>query len=202
MQVLKEELQVMIVESAKHEFYIHGFKATSMRTIAKKANTTIGNLYNYFANKEELFLAVVGELPTLLKQALYGHQDAFEEAQNTELNFREIVLAMEEQLPQAFFLQHLLSQEFIILMEGAEGTSLEGFRDEFLGFCIEHMQEHMPGEENALLAAEIANSFVSVLIYVAKHKKSLEEGIRAITRYIEILIAGIMEVNDTMTTND
>lgn len=196
MQVLKEELRSMILESAKYEFYIHGFKAASMRTIAKKAHTTIGNLYNYYKSKEELFDAVIGDLPQLLSTFLYSHQEGMEEASKSNANFTDLITLLDEQLPEAFAMKILLSKEFIILMEGAEGTKYKNNKDEFMKYCTSHMKEHLPGEENVFLAEEIGNSFLSVLIYVAKNMKDLDEGIRGLTKYIEILIAGIMAVNE------
>lgn len=196
MQVLKEELRTAILESAKYEFYIHGFKATSMRTIARKANTTIGNLYNYYRSKEELFDAVIGDLTELLSTFLYNHQDGMEEASKSNATFSEIVTLLREQLPEAFAMKILLSKEFIILMEGAEGTKYENYREEFVKYCTSHMKEHLPGKENMFLTNAIGNSFLSVLICIAKNMKDLDEGIRGLTKYIEILIAGVMAVNE------
>lgn len=195
MQVQKEEMRVQIVEAARHEFHLRGFRGASMRTIAKKSNTTIGNLYNYYKSKELLFDAVMGDLPEVLKKMLFNHREAFEEATKQKYTFQQLVEQLEEQLPEAFLLKAILSQEFIILMEGAEGTKYEGYKEEFLEYCKEHMKEHLPGEENRFLAEEIASSFLSVLIYIANHMTSLEEGIKGLTGYIEILIAGIMGVS-------
>jgi len=59
MQVLKKEVRKKIVRAAKEEFQRTGFGKTSMRTIAAKAEMTVGNLYRYYAGKEELFGAIV-----------------------------------------------------------------------------------------------------------------------------------------------
>ena len=53
-QVLKDEQREKIVESAKQEFLEHGFENSSMRRIALRSRMTVGNLYRYFRNKEEL----------------------------------------------------------------------------------------------------------------------------------------------------
>ncbi|MDO4940248.1 MAG: helix-turn-helix domain-containing protein [Erysipelotrichaceae bacterium] len=62
-QVLKDEVKVLILESAKQEFLQKGYEATTMRSIAKKANMTVGNLYRYFDSKEDINYQIVG--PTL-----------------------------------------------------------------------------------------------------------------------------------------
>lgn len=53
-QILKPELKESIIQSARNEFYTHGFEGASMRNIAKAAHMTVGNLYRYFKNKEDL----------------------------------------------------------------------------------------------------------------------------------------------------
>jgi AcrR family transcriptional regulator len=58
-QFLKEESRERIVDSARNEFLQHGYRNSSMRRIALRSNMTVGNLYRYFKNKEELIRAAV-----------------------------------------------------------------------------------------------------------------------------------------------
>ena len=58
-QVLKEESREMILDAAKDEFMEKGFKESSMRRIAQKSRMTVGNLYRYFKNKEDLLEVIV-----------------------------------------------------------------------------------------------------------------------------------------------
>lgn len=58
-QTLKEEAKQAIIQSAKEEFLEKGYKGASMRSIAKKSNMTVGNLYRYFKNKEDINLYIV-----------------------------------------------------------------------------------------------------------------------------------------------
>jgi AcrR family transcriptional regulator len=48
-----------IVEGARAIFLAHGFDAASMNDIARAAGVSKGTLYVYFANKEQLFEAIV-----------------------------------------------------------------------------------------------------------------------------------------------
>lgn len=50
-----------IVEGARAIFLRHGFDAASMNDIARAAGVSKGTLYVYFANKEQLFEAIVHE---------------------------------------------------------------------------------------------------------------------------------------------
>ncbi|MBR0417427.1 MAG: TetR/AcrR family transcriptional regulator [Firmicutes bacterium] len=61
MQTLKDDVRERIVDSAKAEFLEKGIDKASMRDIAAGSNMTVGNLYRYFRNKEELNSFIVGE---------------------------------------------------------------------------------------------------------------------------------------------
>ncbi len=67
MQVLKEEVRQRIIKSAKKEFRNNGFDKASMRDIADSAKMTVGNLYRYYKNKEDMFGAIIGDLYQELK---------------------------------------------------------------------------------------------------------------------------------------
>ena len=60
-QVLKNEVRDKIVSSARDEFLEHGYEDSSMRRIAFRSKMTVGNLYRYFRNKEELNVFIVGD---------------------------------------------------------------------------------------------------------------------------------------------
>ena len=64
-QVLKQESRKKIIEAAKKEFLNKGYKAASMRDIANRADMTVGNVYRYFKNKQELVNVVIE--PTLVR---------------------------------------------------------------------------------------------------------------------------------------
>ncbi len=48
-----------IIEAAKKEFMEYGFADASMRRIASEAGIMVSGLYKHFANKEEMFAALV-----------------------------------------------------------------------------------------------------------------------------------------------
>lgn len=51
-----EEKEIKILESAREYFFRYGYKKTSMDDIAEAAGVAKGSLYNYFKNKEDLFI--------------------------------------------------------------------------------------------------------------------------------------------------
>ena len=62
-QTLKDDVKERIVEAAREEFLTRSYEHASMRSIALKSHMTVGNLYRYFAGKEELNRFIVE--PTL-----------------------------------------------------------------------------------------------------------------------------------------
>lgn len=59
MRKLSLETKKTIIDVATQEFFDYGFEGANMRTIAKKSNIAVGNIYRYFKNKDALFAEVV-----------------------------------------------------------------------------------------------------------------------------------------------
>ena len=73
MQVLKEDIRDRILAIARQQFAQNGYSKTSMREIAGLAGVGVGNIYNYFANKDELFREVVRPVLYALEAMLQEH---------------------------------------------------------------------------------------------------------------------------------
>ncbi|HYO95117.1 MAG TPA: TetR/AcrR family transcriptional regulator [Polyangiaceae bacterium] len=58
----KSDIDLRIVHAARARFLTEGVDGASLRAIAKDANTSIGMVYYYFPNKDDLFLAIVEEV--------------------------------------------------------------------------------------------------------------------------------------------
>ena len=68
-QVIAEKKSV--IESAARDLFIkHGFHATAMRDIAKTAEVSIGNLYNYYETKEQIFESIIGSYQQTINSRL------------------------------------------------------------------------------------------------------------------------------------
>jgi AcrR family transcriptional regulator len=89
--------QKKIEDAALHVFTRLGFHGTSVRDIAKKAGVSIGNLYNYYPNKEEIFKRIVegyeAHMEELRSEALGTAKGVFDpaELQRMARVIREIV---------------------------------------------------------------------------------------------------------------
>lgn len=69
-QKLKDDVRISIIKAAKEEFLEKGYKGASMRSIANKANMTVGNLYRYYKNKEDINLSIVAPTFRLIDNAI------------------------------------------------------------------------------------------------------------------------------------
>jgi AcrR family transcriptional regulator len=56
----KGDITRLAIEEAAFELFMEqGYHATSMRQISEKAHIALGGIYNHFANKEEIFAAIL-----------------------------------------------------------------------------------------------------------------------------------------------
>jgi AcrR family transcriptional regulator len=60
-----------IIEDAARELFIkQGFHATSMRDISKRAEVSLGNLYNYYTTKDSIFESIIDRYLTVIDEEL------------------------------------------------------------------------------------------------------------------------------------
>jgi len=64
------EKRSVIATAAKELFIKQGFHATSMRDISRRAEVSLGNLYNYFETKEAIFESIINGYLTVIDAKL------------------------------------------------------------------------------------------------------------------------------------
>lgn len=67
---ISEERRERIYEVAINEFALNGFNGANINVIAKKAEISVGSLYNYFASKEDLYLSIANKVYLLLESVI------------------------------------------------------------------------------------------------------------------------------------
>lgn len=60
-KALVDVRRALVLDAARKVFFEHGLEGTSMREIAQQAGYTPGAIYSYFASKEEVYGALLGE---------------------------------------------------------------------------------------------------------------------------------------------
>lgn len=131
--------------SACNEFIKCGFKKASIRNIASGAGVTIGALYYFFKNKEDLFL-------TLTAEPAEQFDILFEKWIHEELNNPSLASLVEHEMME-FLLNN--KEAFILLTEKAEGTSYEGYAekclDRFTDVCGIFFRRYIEEPDEALI---------------------------------------------------
>lgn len=84
---IRQKMESLIIESALGLFAKEGYIGTSMQSIAKKAGVSKGNLYNYFASKQDL-------LEGVLIFGLNQFTDFFDESSTVLFTEKEFEIAM------------------------------------------------------------------------------------------------------------
>ena len=72
-QILKDSVKQNIIDGAIDDIYENGYMGASMRKIASIANMTVGNLYRYFKNKDELINYIIQPALTRINKIIYKH---------------------------------------------------------------------------------------------------------------------------------
>lgn len=79
---VSEEKRNKILDAAIVEFAEHGFDSANINTIAQKSGVSVGSMYKYFDNKEDLFLTVihygVETLKSILGDIMQSQEDPFD----------------------------------------------------------------------------------------------------------------------------
>lgn len=126
MQTKKDNISKEILQISKDEFLANGFKNTSMRTISKKSGIGLSNIYNYYKNKDEIFVAVLTPLLTYIDSLYDAHK--YEEISLESFTSKEY---QSTSVTNMVSLVETYRNELSLLLFHSYGSSLENFRDEY-----------------------------------------------------------------------
>ncbi len=129
MQIQKDDIRKTILQISRKEFIDNGFKNTSMRTIAQKADVGLSNIYNYFKNKDEIFREVLAGLFNALEDVMEEH-NCPEGIDLYVINSEEYVCS---QIGMFVDLVDNYKEDFRLLLFKSAGSQLENFREEWIG---------------------------------------------------------------------
>ena len=123
MQTLKSDIRNRILSAAKEQFMQRGYLKTSMREIADAVDVGVGNLYNYFENKDELFCVILRPVSDALERMLQEHHGA----KGADI----MLICSEEYLKSAVDEYISLINKHGELMKILLFSSLETFREDY-----------------------------------------------------------------------
>ena len=137
MQVLKENIRSRVLTVARQQFGQKGYSKTSMREIAESAGIGVGNIYNYFTNKDELFCEVVRPVLNALEAMLQEHHGIRGEDIMMMRSEKYLKSCIDEYV--SLIDKHRGLME--ILLFRAQGSSLEHFREDYTDRSTELVKE-------------------------------------------------------------
>jgi AcrR family transcriptional regulator len=149
MQVKKDEVKNRILKTAEQIFIQVGYEKASIRTISKEAGTTLGNFYNYFKNKEELF-------SQLIEEDLKKFETLMMHNEETNIDFRNL-----KQSDLDFFNSFQLpdfGNGLLLLLKSSEGTKFEVLKQNLLDEVSHHFKEHFDEVNH-----QVSDSFINSL---------------------------------------
>ncbi len=158
MQIKKEEMREKILQVAIDEFFKRGYENASMRVIAQKSYTTVGNIYHYFENKEVLLEAIL--LPVLddLEAKLAKHIKEEQEQPLTKQQALDFIDNMEENVEHAD-LRSLIDKRVVILFK-LESSSLLERKEKFVSDCKTHLNQHLKASDDSRYSEVLINMFI------------------------------------------
>ena len=196
MQIKKEEVINSILDSAENEFFNLGYDKASMRTIAKNADTTLGNVYNYFDSKEDLFSKIVDK-PYNMMQSIFRNHNSYSKGDEL-LEIKDIDAWRKELRYNLHRFLPMFTKPFVILIEGSTGTKYSHARDALVDLLAEHFHEHLKeyneSYENVELAPIFAEELIDGVIKIVKNYDDINIQERLITEYVVFFAVGTMGI--------
>ncbi|MBQ6334735.1 MAG: TetR/AcrR family transcriptional regulator [Erysipelotrichaceae bacterium] len=126
-QKLKDDVRQAIIEAAKQEFLEKGYEEASMRSIAAKADITVGNIYRYFDNKEDLNKQILAQTGDDITKMLNGLKIERVSRQTRVFDVvtenKDINAMLDEFVEKIVSLSHDKPSEFNIILHNSELNS-------------------------------------------------------------------------------
>jgi len=75
MQVKKEEIADSILLQAENEFFVRGYAQSSLRTIARKTNISLSNIYSYYPKKRDILSELLDDFAEQVLETISQHSE-------------------------------------------------------------------------------------------------------------------------------
>lgn len=188
MQTKKDDLRKSILLAARHEFLVHGFQNSSLRQIAQKANTTSGNIYHYFKNKDELLDEILLPMIAVLDAFLKEHVNDASAVHSIE----EIDQALAQIDLESPTFDILMSDELVIFMKCEEARYVV-LRSAFMKRIQTHMAWHMKVEPDNHFVEIICNMVIDCVIHLSRCNACVHDRKADFIKVFRMLCKGVIE---------
>ncbi|WP_246037506.1 TetR/AcrR family transcriptional regulator [Dysgonomonas capnocytophagoides] len=199
MRVLKDDKYRSILRAARKEFILRGFKDASMRTIAKDANVGLSNIYNYFKNKDEIFLEIVSPA----RDDLFAFVKDKHTEKYIDFNFMSTRAYQEETVDVYIQLLIKYKEEIRLLLFYSQGSTMENFRETLTEYLTDVSNNHKAIVKNYYPQVQEVSSFfthtlcafmVSIVGEIVTHDMEKHKIREFFKEYFRFQIAGWREL--------
>jgi AcrR family transcriptional regulator len=194
----KAHVRAAILESAVEQFAEVGFARATLATIARRARTSIGNLYKYFADKDALFAAAI---PPVLVAKLKKLFRARMRAVGTERDVGRLAAGHPYRVAADALLEFsfLHRQEVLFLFGSAAGTRFASFREELerelVRLALVYGRRAHPAFDASPVRrrtlARIYHAYLSALVAVLREESSERSAIEASGELVRYHLGGL-----------
>lgn len=197
-QILKDDIRDSILKNAKQEFLKKGFEKASMRSLASSAGITVGNVYKYYRNKNELFNAVLHPVYTALSEIIMHHDDEVYNQENIPLD-----QIFNEQIARLLEVVKYGREEFLILINGSEGSPYGNAKNDLISQFGESINDHLDAycrrlncemPEQARFAASLARSYLEGLFSIISSFTDSEQISKYAGEFLKIIFYGFKTI--------
>lgn len=138
-QYKKDEIKEKIDSSALKVFAEKGYNGTKISDIAANAGISVGNIYRYYKNKEEIFYSILPESFLIsVKNSLIKKISSIRD-KNLEIpkEWDKVWILNDEFI--VFMVEN--KERILILLNNSQGTKYENARDEIIDFILKFLKD-------------------------------------------------------------
>ncbi|MCK5811302.1 MAG: TetR/AcrR family transcriptional regulator [Clostridiales bacterium] len=180
-QILKESVRQRIISEAVNQFNETGYIQSKMKDIAIRAGVSVGNIYRYFDNKEDLFESIV-------QPVIEKINEIFNEMQKYTPNYE-----MTKESATTFINIYLQYQDiFVLVLENSSNTRFETMKNDIIENFTQIVlsfpviaKEISQNKQFLFYVKAFSVAFVNGVISILKESCSIEEKIEQVTFFLD-----------------
>jgi len=199
MQILKDEVKTEIDRAALQIFLEKEYRGASMKEIARKAGTSVSNIYNYYPSKLALFSSLVHPALESIHRLLGSLIETEGNHSFADEKFRR---GFEGILIDTISpVLNLRRETLLLLYDKSAGTPFESSREEVVEFIAGHfidsLSEMKKNRETLLLMHILASNLTEGILEIVRHTRHERERASVLRGLIRYHVSGIYQFYET-----
>ncbi len=180
-QMLKDSVRQRIMGEAVNQFNETGYVQSKMKDLAIRANVSVGNIYRYFNNKEDLFESIV-------QPVIEKIEDIFDEMQKYTPTYE-----MTKESAATFINIYLQYQDiFVLVLENSSNTRFETMKNDIIEKFTQNVlrfpaitKKVSQNKQFIFYVKAFSVAFINGVISILKENCSIDEKIEQVTFFLD-----------------